>query len=135
MTTSVADLVTQEHKIHGITQLRQELSAGKELSKQEMLEFFDKAALIIQSLPEYDVIGMEPLVERLRHELKHIHERRDGLNSLNKLSAKIRVSRTYLSKFRDGGMVCMNIMNRIAEAFGIRYLIENYADPKGSMIE
>lgn len=135
MAASVADIQSRQHHIQTISQLRHDLMDGKDLSRQEMLEFFNNAASIIQSLPDYDVIGMEALVERLRHELKHIHERQDGLNSINKLSTQTRVSRPYLSKFRDGGMVCMNIMNRIAEAFGIRYLIENYADPKDSPIE
>lgn len=135
MVTSAADVLSDQQHIHSLSQLQHQLRDGKELSKQEILEFINKAASIMQNLPGYDVIGMEALVERLRHELTHIQTRQDGLDSINKLSAKIHVSRTYLSKFRDGGMVCMNIMNRIAQAFGIRYLIENYQDPKNTPIK
>lgn len=135
MTVSVANIINNKRGIQSIKQLSVALPESKKPSKQEVYEFFNKAAAIVQSLPDYDVIGMEPLVECLRHELKHIHERKDGLDSINKLSTKIRVSRTYLAKFRDGSMVCMNIMNRIAEAFNIRYLIANYDDKKSSLIE
>lgn len=108
---------------------------GGEPSYAEALRVFSQAAAVARNIPQYDVVGMEALVDRLRYELKNIHMRTDGLNSINKLSMKVRVSRTYLAKFRDGGMVCMNIMNRIAAAFSIRYLIENYEDPKHAMID
>ncbi len=135
MAITVEDFVKNKRSIQTIKQLSRVLMEGEEPSRQAMLEFFNKAAAIVQSLPDYDVIGMESLVERLRHELKHIHERQDGLDSINKLSIKINVSRTYLAKFRDGGMVCMNIMNRVADAFHVRYLVENYEDQKGSLTE
>ncbi|MBI3773379.1 MAG: hypothetical protein HY272_11850 [Gammaproteobacteria bacterium] len=86
-------------------------------------------------IPQYDAIGMEALAELLRNELIRIHDREDGIDSINKLSARINVSRAYLAKFRDGGMVCMNIMNRIAWAFNIKYMIENYEDQKLTRIE
>jgi hypothetical protein len=108
---------------------------GSNSSCGETLYILEQASAVLQKLPHYDVIGMNDLVERLRHELQMIHGRNDGLNSINKLSAKINVSRAYLARFRDGDMVCMNIMNRIANAFGIRYMIENYDDPKNFVIE
>lgn len=134
MPESVTNLVADRDNIQTIKLLRRALIEGKDATGQEVIEFLNKATAIIESLPEYDVIGMETLVARLRAELKSIHNRKDGLDSINKLSAKIQVSRTYLAKFRDGGSVCMNIMNRLAEAFQIRYLIENYEDPKKTLI-
>lgn len=95
---------------------------------QEAVETLSKVAQLFQCLPKYDVIGMDNLVVLLRNELANIQHRTDDIDSINKLSARINVSRTHLSNFRDGGMVCMNIMNRLANIFGIRYLVENYTD-------
>ena len=125
---SVIQLFTQESGLQSVQQLSHELEAGKEITYQETLDALTKAAQFIQNLPKYDVVGMDNLIERLREELMNIHERTDGIDSINKLSMKINVSRTHLSNFRDGGMVCMHIMNRIANVFNIRYLIENYDD-------
>lgn len=94
----------------------------------------DMAALMV-SVPDYDVVGMNPLVDRLRHDLRNIHDRDDGLDSINKLHQRINVSRAYISQFRDGQMVCMNIMNRMAKEFGVRYIVENYQDTNGASIE
>lgn len=133
MSTNVASFIENKRGIQTIKQMSRDLMDGDEPSPQEVLDFFSKAAKIVQNLPEYDVIGMDQLVGRLRDELKRISDRTDGLNSLNKLSAKTGISRTYLAKFRDGGSVCMNIMNRIAREFQVRYLIENYEDNKGNI--
>ena len=95
---------------------------------QEPVAAFNTLIELAQLIPKYDVIGMNSLVALLRHELIHIHARTDGIDSINKLATKINVSRAYLSNFRDGRMVCMNIMNRLAAAFNIRYLIDNYTD-------
>ena len=132
MSASVARL-SSPSSLASINKLK-ELWDDEEVSYPDALRIFARAASIVQSLPQYDVIGMDALVERLRDELRMIHQRTDGLDSINKLSARIRVSRSYLAKFRDGGMVCMNIMNRIAQAFQITYMIENYQDPKLDMI-
>ncbi|MBL1260328.1 MAG: hypothetical protein COB33_007345 [Thiotrichaceae bacterium] len=108
---------------------------GREPKYQEMRKCLDAIASLAKTLPQYDVISMNALVDRLRHDLKTIHQRTDELDSIKKLSLKINVSRSYLAKFRDGGMVCMNIMNRIAKAFGIRYMIENYSSDNEGLIE
>ena len=133
MGTSIAQLVTDQ-RVDSIRQLNQSLD-GKAPTYSEALKIFAQASAIVNKLPQYDVLGMHELSERLREELKNIHMREDEINSINKLSAKINVSRAYLARFRDGDMVCMNIMNRIASAFNIRYLIENYDDPKESPIK
>lgn len=125
---SVVHLFSHESGLHSVEQLTHELKSGKAVSYEETIDALTKAAHFIQSLPRYDVIGMDNLVKRLREELVDINKRKDGIDSINKLSRKIDVSRTHLSNFRDGGMVCMNIMNRLAAAFNIRYLIENYQD-------
>ncbi len=127
-TASVIQLFSNGSGLRSVEQLTHELESGKKISYQETIDALTKAAEIIQSLPKYDVIGMENLVKRLRKELADINKRKDGIDSINKLSMKIHVSRTHLANFRDGGMVCMNIMNRLATAFDIRYLIENYED-------
>ena len=102
--------------------------ANNNTINQDSVATFNTIIELAQRIPKYDVIGMDNLVALLRNELINIHERTDGIDSINKLAAKINVSRTYLSNFRDGRMVCMNIMNRLAAAFNIRYLIENYTD-------
>ncbi len=102
--------------------------ANNNTMNQEPVAAFNTLIELAQLIPKYDVIGMDNLIALLRHELIHIHERTDGIDSIKKLAAKINVSRTYLSNFRDGRMVCMNIMNRLAAIFNIRYLIENYTD-------
>lgn len=102
--------------------------ANNNTMSQEPVTAFNTLIELAQRIPKYDVIGMDNLVSMLRNELINIHERTDGIDSINKLAAKINVSRTYLSNFRDGRMVCMNIMNRLAAAFDIRYLIDNYTD-------
>ncbi len=94
----------------------------------QLNRFFDLAVKVFESVPIYDVIGIEALEERLRMELMNIHGRDDDLNSINKLSAYTGISRTYLARFRDGDSVSMNVMNRIASAFGICYLIGNYEE-------
>ncbi len=127
-TTSVSQLLSHENGLHSVEQLTQELESGKKVTFQETVDVLTKAAQLIQGLPKYDVIGMDNLVEHLRKELIYINERKDGIDSINKLSIKTNVSRTHLSNFRDGRMVCMNIMNRLSTAFNIRYLIENYKD-------
>ena len=127
-TASVLQLFGHGNSLHSVELLTQELESGKKVTFQETVDVLTKAAQLIQGLPKYDVIGMDNLVERLRKELTNINERKDGIDSINKLSMKINVSRTHLSNFRDGGMVCMNIMNRLTTAFNIRYLIENYKD-------
>jgi len=111
------------------------ISEGKNPSHEEMINVFMRASETIANLPNVDVFGMTALVDRLRHELRHIRKRNDPTNSLTTLSNKINVSRTYLTQFRDGGMVCMNIMNRLASEFKIRYMIENYQDPTDSPIK
>jgi len=127
-TASVSQLFSHGSGLHSVEQLTHELESGKKVTFQETVNVLTKAAQLIQGLPKYDVVGMDNLVERLREELTNINERKDGVDSINKLSIKINVSRTHLSNFRDGGMVCMNIMNRLTTAFNIRYLIENYKD-------
>ncbi len=94
-----------------------------------------KTSLVVEALPDYQAVGMENLVDQLRHELKNIKYRNDGLNSINKLSATINVSRAWISKFRDGNAVCMNVMNRIACAFGISFVIDNYRDDESLTID
>ncbi len=127
-TASVSLLFGHGNSLHSVEQLTQDLESGKKITFQETLGVLTKAAQLIQNLPKYDVVGMDNLVKCLRQELKNINSRKDGIDSINKLSLKINVSRTHLSNFRDGGMVCMNIMNRLTTAFNIRYLIENYQD-------
>ncbi|HFE38494.1 MAG TPA: hypothetical protein ENK06_08805 [Gammaproteobacteria bacterium] len=126
-----APIVTLSNKLNALESLQdvERLVKEKELPLKEALQFFSQVTALIENFPQYDVVGMDALVDRLRHELQVIHTRDDELNSINKLSAHIQVSRTYLAKFRDGGAVGMNIMNRIAGAFQIRYIIENYDDP------
>ena len=131
---SVLHLFSRKGGLHSVEQLTHELESGKKITVEETMDVLTKAAQLIQGLPKYDVIGMDNLVKRLRQELANINNREDGIDSINKLSMKINVSRTHLSNFRDGGMVCMNIMNRLTTAFTIRYLIENYQDHE-SMIE
>jgi len=125
---SVLHFFNHGNGLSSVEQLTHELESGKKITFQETLDVLTEAAELIQSLPKYDVVGMENLVKRLRKELTDINKREDGIDSINKLSMKINVSRTHLSNFRDGGMVCMNIMNRLTSAFDIRYLIENYKD-------
>ncbi len=125
---SVSQLLGHGSELHSVEQLTQELESGKKVTFQETVDVLTKATQLIQGLPKYDVIGMDNLVEHLRKELININERKDGVDSINKLSIKTNVSRTHLSNFRDGRMVCMNIMNRLSTAFNIRYLIENYKD-------
>ncbi len=125
---SVLQFFSNDGGLHSVEQLTQDLESGKKISFQETIGVLTKAAQLIQSLPKYDVVGMDALVNRLRQDLTNIHERKDGIDSINKLSMKISVSRTHLANFRDGGMVCMNIMNKLAIAFNVRYLIENYKD-------
>ncbi|MCF6254891.1 MAG: hypothetical protein L3J98_06235 [Gammaproteobacteria bacterium] len=132
-TASVLQLFSHGNGLHSVEQLTHELESGKKITFQETVDVLTKAAQLIQGLPKYDVVGMDNLVERLREELANISERKDGLDSINKLSMKINVSRTHLSNFRDGGMVCMNIMNRLTAAFNIRYLIENYKDHESNL--
>ncbi len=108
--------------------ISEEVALQNKVTDQASIEVLKKIVGLVQSLPKYDVIGMDNLIILLRNELINIHKRTDGIDSINKLAIKINVSRTYLSNFRDGRMVCMNIMNRLADAFNIRYLIENYAD-------
>ncbi len=127
-TASVLQLFSHGSGLHSVEQLTHELESGKKITFQETVDVLTKAAQLIQSLPKYDVIGMDNLVIRLREELTNINKRKDGIDSINKLSMKINVSRTHLSNFRDGGMVCMHIMNRLTIAFNIRYLIENYKE-------
>ncbi|MFC1748975.1 hypothetical protein ACFL2V_09245 [Pseudomonadota bacterium] len=126
--TSVVRLPGYVGSLQSVEQLSQELDLSNNASYQETVEALNRATQLIQSLPKYDVIGMDNLVGMLRHELINIQNRTDGIDSINKLSMKINVSRTHLSNFRDGGMVCMNIMNRLAAVFNIRYLVENYTD-------
>ncbi|MDH5480937.1 MAG: hypothetical protein OEX11_09290, partial [Nitrosomonas sp.] len=90
MATTADDIIHNKNSTQTIKQLSRNLFDGKEPSNQQVLGFFNKAASIMQSLPDYDVIGMEALVERLRLELRQIHDRQDGINSINKLSAKIK---------------------------------------------
>jgi len=132
-TASVAQLFSHGSGLHSVEKLTSELESGKKITFQETLDVLIKAAQLIQNLPKYDVVGMANLVTRLRSELKSINSREDGIDSISKLSMKINVSRTHLSNFRDGGMVCMNIMNRLATAFNIRYLIENYQDHESKL--
>ncbi|HHI92917.1 MAG TPA: hypothetical protein ENK04_05275 [Gammaproteobacteria bacterium] len=127
-TASVLQLFSHGSGLQSVEQLTHELGSGKKITFQETLDVLTKAAQLIQDLPKYDIVGMDNLVKRLRKELTDINKRKDGIDSINKLSMKINVSRTHLANFRDGGMVCMNIMNRLAIAFNIRYLIENYRD-------
>ncbi len=127
-TASVLQLFSHGSGLQSVEQLTHELGSGKKITFQETLDVLTKAAQLIQDLPKYDIVGMDNLVKRLRKELTDINKRKDGIDSINKLSMKINVSRTHLANFRDGGMVCMNIMNRLATAFNIRYLIENYRD-------
>lgn len=114
--------------LQSASHISQELMRQNEVADPTSIELLNKMVQLVQSLPKYDVIGMDSLVSLLRNELINIHKRTDGIDSINKLAAKINVSRTYLSNFRDGRMVCMNIMNRLAAAFNIDYLIENYTD-------
>ncbi|MCF6258960.1 MAG: hypothetical protein L3J98_02170 [Gammaproteobacteria bacterium] len=132
-TASVSQLLSYESGLHSVEQLTQDLESGKKVTFEETIDVLTKAAQLIQGLPKYDVVGMDNLVERLRKELTNINERKDGIDSINKLSMKINVSRTHLSNFRDGRMVCMNIMNRLTTAFNIRYLIENYKDHESNI--
>ncbi|NOY73623.1 MAG: hypothetical protein GXP14_14870 [Gammaproteobacteria bacterium] len=125
-TASVSQLFGHGNGLHSVEQLTHELKSDKEVTLQEMLSVLTKTAQLIRDLPKYDVVGMDNLIKRLRQELKDINNRKDGIDSINKLSMKINVSRTHLSNFRDGGMVCMHIMNRLTTVFNIRYLIENY---------
>ena len=113
-------------------QSAKKISQGLELDgdgrHQAPIEALNELVQLVQRIPKYDVIGMDNLVALLRNELMNIQYRTDGIDSINKLSTEINVSRTYLSNFRDGRMVCMNIMNRLATVFNIRYLVENYTD-------
>lgn len=134
MVTTVSSTTEHNNEIGSLKQLYNSLN-GKAPTYSEALQIISQASGLIQDLPQYDAIGMNDLVERLRHELKTIHTRENGFNSINKLSSKIKVSRSYLARFRDGEAVCMNIMNRIASAFGIRYLVENYDEQNKLIIE
>lgn len=98
-------------------------------------EILGQIAAIVEEVPKYDVVGFHELADRLRYELRYINRRKDGINSINKLHKLTRVSRSYLQSFRDGQMVCMNIMNRLAAAFGITYVVENYPDINKDSIE
>ncbi len=132
-----ASIVKLSSKLETLESLQAMASIGdkKEPSIKEALRVFYRMTALIENFPQYDVVGMQALVERLRDELRTIHTRDDGLNSINKLSARIHISRSYLATFRDGGMVGMNIMNRIAGAFKIRYVIDNYEDPSPLLVE
>lgn len=132
-----AAITTLSNKLNALETLQNinQLAGEKEPSIQEALKVFARVTALIENFPQYDVVGMNALVERLRHEIQIIHTRTDGLNSINKLSAHIHVSRSYLAKFRDGGTVGMNIMNRIAGAFQLRYVIDNYEDEVLSLNE
>lgn len=127
-TRSVVQLSDYVLNLQSAHHISQELALQNKVPNQDSIEVLNKLVQLVQSLPKYDVTGMDNLVSLLRNELINIHKRTDGIDSINKLSAKINVSRTYLSNFRDGRMVCMNVMNRLAAAFNIRYLIENYTD-------
>jgi len=131
--SSVAQLFSHEGGLSSVKQLTHESESGKKITLQETLDVLTEAAQFIQNFPKYDVVGMGNLVSRLRKELININKRKDGIDSINKLSIKLNISRTHLSNFRDGGMVCMNIMNRLAIAFDILYLIENYKDPESAI--
>ena len=126
-TGSVVRLADYVSDLQSARNISQELQIGNNVN-QESVEALNKMVQLVQRIPKYDVIGMDNLVVLLRKELMNIQHRTDGIDSLNKLSIKINVSRTYLSNFRDGRMVCMNIMNRLATIFNIRYLVENYTD-------
>jgi hypothetical protein len=127
-TGSVVQLSHYVLNLQSAKQISSELELCNKFSHQETIETLSKVVQLVQHIPKYDVIGMDNLVALLRNELINIQYRTDGIDSINKLSAKINVSRTYLSNFRDGRMVCMNIMNRLATAFNIRYLVENYTE-------
>jgi hypothetical protein len=127
-TASVVHLSDYVLTVQSAKQISQGLGFGGEVAHQAPIEKLNELMQLLQHIPKYDVIGMDNLVALLRKELVNIQHRTDGIDSINKLSAKIDVSRTHLSNFRDGGSVCMHIMNRLATVFNIRYLVENYTD-------
>lgn len=126
--SSVVQLSDYVLNLQSAKQISQALKLNEDGTHQTPIEALNELVQLVQQIPRYDVIGMDNLVALLRNELMNIQHRTDGIDSINKLSAKIDVSRTHLSNFRDGGMVCMNIMNRLANTFNIRYLVENYTD-------
>lgn len=102
---------------------------NKAPTNAQLQQFFDLALAVFERAPRYDVVGMSALEERLRQDLRAIHARDDELNSINRLSMQTGISRTYLARFRDGDSVSMAVMNRIANALAVRYVIGNYEEP------
>ncbi|MEE8056587.1 MAG: hypothetical protein V3T17_01945 [Pseudomonadales bacterium] len=74
-----------------------------------------------------DAEGIRELQTLLRERLRAI-KNREIPGSLRKIGREINISHTYLTEFRDGKPVSMNIMNRLANHFGYRYLIGNYSE-------
>ncbi len=128
MSTSAAifDRSTSADAIEDIRQILEDANPG---SVFELKSALMQISEVINVVPKHDVIGFNALGDRLRHELRNIGDRTDGLNSINKVHQETKVSRAYLQEFRDGKAVCMNIMNRLAIAFDIQYAVENYPNP------
>ncbi len=72
-----------------------------------------------------EIDSLPGLVEELRLRLQVD----TNFRRLRKTGAAIDISHVWLIRFRDGRAVCMDVMNRLANHYGINYQIRNF-DPK-----
>ena len=87
----------------------------------------------IATQSDYDAHSIHELQALLRSRLIAIKGKPE-LGSLRSIGLEIGVSHTWLGDFRDGKSVGINIMNRLANYFSIRYHIENYHEDKPNPI-
>ncbi|MEE8059608.1 MAG: hypothetical protein V3T17_17505 [Pseudomonadales bacterium] len=85
-----------------------------------------------ETVVNYDATNIAKLGSLLRNHLLAIKLKTEP-GSLRKIGREINISHTYLSEFRDGKAISLNIMNRLANHFGYRYYIENYVEDGNDM--
>lgn len=78
--------------------------------------------------------GYWVLDDHLRSILREVSEGKHSGLSMRKLSIATGISRTYLGRYKDREQdVCLRIMNRLANYFGVKYCIGNFDDKSGDI--
>ncbi len=101
--------------------MKDQTSVDREFDKNPLLfsSEFQKGDLI----KDFDVVSLPDLVVLLRQKLSA-----KDINIVV-LADSIGCSKSFLYDFRNGKAVCMDILNRLANYFRIKYFITNY-EPK-----
>ncbi len=83
-----------------------------------------------QRKPTKRATTLYELEEMIRSELKN-----RGKISLRQLAAETGISHTYIMNVEHGKSVCIIVLNRLANYYGIQYQIENFEEKDRDFVD